>query len=295
MALTGWWPFGRRQKAALSPEQRAALRTLVASAKYELIPLKNVYDESAGLPAGAVVTVTASPKHGIEATLTVGEALAAKGHSVVPHLSARMIRDRAQLSELLARARAAGMRKVFVVGGDATQVGEFRDGVDLLRALHEVGHPFEEIGVPSYPEGHATIPDDVLLRVLKEKQQYAQAMTTQMAFNPGAVSDWIGRMRREGVTLPVHLGIPGVLEMTKMMRIAAQIGVADSARYLSKNPSLLGHLAQPGSFGPDAFLRQMAPTLADPTANVRGLHVFTMNQVKATAAWQKQMLDELGQ
>ena len=293
MALTGWWPFGRRQKAALSPEQRAALRTLVANAKYELIPLKNVYDESAGLPAGAVVTVTASPKHGIEATLTVGEALAAKGHSVVPHLSARMIRDRAHLSELLARARAAGMRRVFVVGGDAPQVGEFRDGVDLLRALQEVGHPFEEIGVPSYPEGHATIPEDVLLRVLKQKQQYAQAMTTQMAFNPAAVSDWIGRMRREGVTLPVHLGIPGVLEMTKMMRVAAQIGVADSARYLSKNPSLLGHLAQPGSFGPDAFLREMAPTLADPTANVRGLHVFTMNQVKATAAWQKQMLDEL--
>jgi methylenetetrahydrofolate reductase (NADPH) len=291
--VTTWWPFGKRRQAALSAEQRAALRACVADAKYELIPLKNVRTEAEALPAGATVTVTASPKHGIEATLDVCEWIAGRGHAVVPHLSARMIRDRAHLADLVARARAAGIRKAFIVGGDATQAGELRDGLDLLRALDDIGHPFEELGVPSYPEGHVNIPDDVLLRVLKEKQQHADSMTTQMSFNPGAVSAWITRMRGDGVTLPVHLGIPGVLEMTKLMRIAGQIGVADSARYLSKNRSLIGHLANPGSFGPDAFLEALAPTIADPAANVRGLHVFTMNQVGATAAWQRRMIEQL--
>lgn len=286
--------FGRKEKTTLTTEQRTALRALVATAKYEMIPLKNLRDEAALLPPGAPVTVTASPKHGIEATFDAGEWIAARGHAVIPHLSARMIRDRVHLEELLARARAAGMRKAFIVGGDATQAGEIADGVALLRAMHEIGHPFDELGVPSYPEGHVSIADDVLLRALKEKQQYAQTMTTQMSFNPGAVAGWIVRMRHEGITLPVHLGIPGVLEMTKMMRIAAQIGVADSARYLSKNPSLLGQLAQPGSFGPDAFLQALAPTIAEPSAKVGGLHVFTMNQVGATATWQKRMLEELG-
>jgi methylenetetrahydrofolate reductase (NADPH) len=288
-----WWRFGRAEKAPLSVEERAALRTLVANAKYELIPLKNVRDEAAALPPGAVATVTASPKHGIEMTLDVSEWVAARGHQVIPHFSARMIRDRAHLGELLARARTAGIRKVFVVGGDAEQVGEFSDGLGLLRAMHEIGHPFEEIGVPSYPEGHVNIPDDVLLRVLKEKQQYAQATTTQMAFNPQAVAEWIARIRTEGITLPVHLGTPGVLEMTKLLRIAAQIGVADSARYLQKNTGLIGHLANPGSFGPDAFLQALAPAIADPAAKVGGLHIFTMNAVGATAAWQKGMLEEL--
>jgi methylenetetrahydrofolate reductase (NADPH) len=289
-----WWRFGRtEEKAPLSGEERTAVRALVAAAKYELIPLKNVRDEATQLPPGAVATVTASPKHGLEATLDVCEFVAGRGHVVIPHFSARMVRDRAHLTDLLARARGIGLKKVFVVGGDATEPGEFADGLALLRAMHESGHPFEEVGVPSYPEGHVNIPDDVLMRVLKEKQQYAQSTTTQMAFNPQAVAEWIAKIRAEGVTLPVHLGTPGVLEMTKLLRIAAQIGVADSARYLQKNTGLIGHLANPGSFGPDAFLQALAPAIADPAANIGGLHIFTMNAVGATAAWQKGMLEEL--
>jgi methylenetetrahydrofolate reductase (NADPH) len=290
----GWWPFGGRRKTPLSAEQRTAIASLVAHAKYELIPLSKIQEKAAAVPAGAPVTVTASPGHGMETTLTVSEALAARGHDVTPHFSARLIRDRAQLADLLARARQAGLRKVFVVGGDSEAAGDLADGLALLRRLDEMGHPFDEIGVPAYPEGHVQIADDVLLRVLKEKQRYAQSMTTQMSFNPGAVAAWITRMRGEGVTLPVHLGVPGPMELTKLMTVAARIGVAESARYLSKNRQLLGHLAQAGSFGPDAFLEALASTVTDPAADVRGLHVFTMNQVAATAAWQRRMLDELG-
>jgi methylenetetrahydrofolate reductase (NADPH) len=288
-----WWPFGRHREAPLSAEQRAALTALVANPKYELIPLKKVRETAEALPGGARVTVTASPAHGLETTLDVSEWLAARGHEVTPHLSARMVRDRAHLADLLARSRSIGLRHVFVVGGDAENPGEFPEALALLRALYEVGHPFDEIGVTAYPEGHVNIADDVLMRVLKEKQQYAHYMASQMAFNPGAVASWLSRVRAEGVTLPLDLGVLGVVEMTKLMTIAAKIGVADSARYLNKNRGLIGALATPGAFGPDAFLNALAPTLADRTANVRGLHLFTMNQVTATATWQKRMLAEL--
>jgi methylenetetrahydrofolate reductase (NADH) len=180
-----------------------------------------------------------------------------------------------------------------VVGGDSKEPGEFHDGLALLRAIHEYGSPFTEIGVPGYPEGHADIADDVLLRVLLEKQPLANYMATQMCFNPGAITDWIGRMRAIGVTLPVHLGTPGVAELTKLMTISARIGVADSARYLKKNRSIVGHLIK-GSFGPDALLERLGPTFADAAADVRALHVFTFNQVQATVDWQRRMLDELG-
>jgi methylenetetrahydrofolate reductase (NADPH) len=290
----GWWPFGQSEKAPLTADQRVALTRLVANPKYELIPLKKVRETAEALPPGARVTVTASPAHGLETTLDVSEWLAARGHEVIPHLSARMVRDRAHLADLLARIRAAGIRKVFIVGGDAETPGEFTEALALLRALHEVGHPFDDIGVTAYPEGHVNIADDVLMRVLKEKQQYAHYMASQMAFNPEAVSSWLSRVRAEGVTLPLDLGVLGVVEMTKLMTIAAKIGVADSARYLNKNRGLIGALATPGAFGPDAFLKALAPMLADPEAGVRGLHVFTMNQVASTAAWQKRMLEELG-
>lgn len=286
-----WWR--RRRARGLTEEQRAALKALVADARFELIPLTTAREKARALPPGSSVTVTASPSRGIEATFDLAEAVAGDGHDVTPHLSAHMLRDRAHLVDLLDRAREGGFRSVFVVGGDARDKGEFHDGLMLLRTMHEVGHPFEEIGVPAYPEGHPDIPDDMLLRVLREKQAMAHHMSTQMCFNPSAVTAWIARIRSEGITLPVHLGTPGVAEITKLMTIAARIGVADSARYLKKNRSMIGHLMKKGSFGPDAFLETLAPTIADPVADVRGLHLFTFNQVEATAAWQARMLAEL--
>ncbi len=287
--------LGRRRSAVLPGDQRLALRDLVASPKFELIPLNNALDAAEALPARATVTVTASPSHGIESTIDLAEQMVARGHDAVPHLSAHMIRDRAHLGALLDRCRTAGMREAFVVGGDATDPGEFHDGLALLRAMQELGHPFETIGVPGYPDGHADIDRGHLLEVLIEKQRHASYMTTQMCFDPGAIADWIGEMRRRGVTLPVHLGTPGVADITKLMTISARIGIADSARYLKKNKRMVGQLLSPGKFGPDALLEGMAPAIADPAAQVEALHVFTFNQVRATVEWQQRMLATLDQ
>lgn len=286
-----WW---RRREPALTEGQRAALKALVAEAKFELIPMKSAVEKAEALPPRSVVTVTASPTHGIESTFDLAEALAARGHDVVPHLSAHMICDRAHLGELLDRARSAGLHRVFVVGGDATEHGLFPDGLALLRGMDELGHPFDEIGVAAYPDGHIAIADDVLLRTLKDKQPLAHYMTTQMCFEPAKVATWVVRMRGEGITLPVHLGTPGVAELTKLVSIAARIGVGDSARYLKKNRKMLGALMTRGSFAPDAFLRSLAPALADERNGVEALHMFTFNQVQATVAWQQRMLESLG-
>lgn len=286
------WPFGK-QKKEFSADEKVALSAVVAKSEYEVIPLKGVQEKAVALPKGATVTVTASPAKGMDATMELSEWFAQQGYDVVPHFSSRLVRDKAHLSELLARAKAAGIRRGFIVGGDGEAVGTFKDGLDLLRAVHEVGHPFDEITVPAYPEGHSAIADDVLQRVLKEKQPLASGMRTQMAFDPEAVAAWVRRVRADGITLPLFLGVPGVVELTKLMRISTQIGIADSARYLSKNPGMLGKLAMPGSFGPDAFLAAMAETIADPAAKVAGLHVFTFNSMDTTADWQKRMIAEL--
>jgi methylenetetrahydrofolate reductase (NADPH) len=146
--------------------------------------------------------------------------------------------------------------------------------------------------VPGYPEGHPAIPSDVLMASLRAKQAHADHVTTQMCFDPHAIATWIARIRIEGVTLPVHIGLPGAATLGKLTTIGARIGVAGSVRYLRKHRSLLGHVMK-RSFGPDALLEALAPTLADPVANVRALHLFTFNQVEATVAWQERMLDEV--
>ena len=285
--------LGRKRDAARPHAQRAAMRALVAAPKFELIPLKNAMDAAAALPERATVTVTASPSHGIESTVELAEHLAANGHDAVPHLSAHMIRDRAHLAELLDRCRAAGFREAFVVGGDAKDPGEFHDGLSLLHAMHEIGHPFDAIGAPGYPEGHADIAAERLVDVLLDKQAFVSYVATQMCFNPAAIAGWIAEMRRRGLTLPVHMGTPGVADLAKLMTVSARIGIADSARYLKKNRRMVGRLLTPGKFGPDALLEGMAPAFADPGANITKLHVFTFNQVAATVEWQTRMLDTL--
>ena len=277
----------------LPADERRVLARLLSHPVYELIPLASARDHALALPAGAPVTVTTSVRLGLDATLGLAEWLSSRGHHAAPHVAARLIRDRAHLTDVLARMRAAGLRKIFVVGGDGAPVGDVADGLSLLRLLDELGHSFDEVGVPAYPEGHAKIPDDVLLRDLRDKQRYAHAMTTQMSFNPGAVASWIQRIRGEGITLPIHIGIPGAMELPKLMAVAARIGVTDSARYLMKQRSLLRQLLRPGSFGADAFLRDLAPAVARPGSDVRALHLFTMNQVEQTVAWQQRVMESV--
>ena len=267
-------------------------RALLERPLFELIPLRDALERSESLPPGAGTTVTASPTHGIESTIELCEGLIALGHPATPHLAAHMIRDRAHLQELLGRCQSVGIRDVFVVGGDAKDRGEIHDGLALLRLMEELGHPFETVGVAGYPEGHPSIPDEVLLSSLKEKQEHATYLTTQMSFDADAIAAWIARIRDSGVTLPIHLGLPGVVHLRRLLRVAARIGVGGSVRYLRKNRQLV-RLLFGRSFTPERLLHELGPSLADQKTDVRALHLFTFNQVDATVGWQRSTLERL--
>ncbi len=277
-----------RRRVALAPDAREALTRVLAAPTFELIPLRDALSAAEALPAGATVSVTASPAKGVEATVALCEQLQARGFRAVPHLSARMIRDRGQLRELVAWLEAAGVDRAFVVGGDAKEPGEFEDGLSLLRAMHEIGHPLREIGIPCYPQGHAFIADEPLLAALREKATYASYMTTQLCFDPAAIATWLAARRAEGLTLPVHIGVPGVAEPHRLLAISARIGVADTHRFLTKNTRFVARLIRSGGFyRPDALLEGIASIVVDPTMAITGLHLYTFNAVDATERWRR--------
>ncbi|MEX0990539.1 MAG: methylenetetrahydrofolate reductase [Actinomycetota bacterium] len=283
----------RSRIAKLSEVERVALRRLIEDPKFELIPLSDVGEQAAFLPPGVTVTVTASPAKGIEATIELAEKMAAVGHPAIPHLSARMIRDRAHLAELLQRLAVAGLTSVFVVGGDPIDADGFPDGLALLRAIEETGPRPSEIGIPGYPEGHVDIDAVVLGTALRDKSVHADYIATQLCLDPTAIASWVQWLRASGIALPVHLGTPGVADLTKLLSIATKIGVGGSARYLSKNRRAVGRLVRKGGYRPDGLLEDLAPVLADANADVRALHLFTFNQVERTVDWQRRMLEEL--
>src|SRR5699024_8336784 len=158
-----------------------ALRRALARPRFEVIPLRGVADRVRDLPSGATVTVTCSPSRGVGPTLDLAEELHALGYHVVPHLAARRVRGGGHLAKVLARLDAAGLRDVFVVGGDGGDPeGPFRNGGDLLRAIGEAQAPLASIGVPCYPEGHSLVSSQVLEAALDEKSASATYMVTQI-------------------------------------------------------------------------------------------------------------------
>jgi methylenetetrahydrofolate reductase (NADPH) len=275
-----------RRRRALSGSGSAALARVLEAPTFELIPLRSAMDQAALLPPGATVSVTASPAKGMDATVALAEQLQAGGFRAVPHLSARMIRDRAHLAELLARLADAGIDRAFVVGGDEKEPGAYQDGLALLRAMAETGHRLREIGIPGYPQGHAFIADAPLHDAMRAKTEFATYITTQLCFDPAAIARWIAARRAEGVSLPVQVGVPGVAEPQKLLAIAARIGVADTHRFLVKNVRFVTRLVRSGGFyRPDGLLEGLAPSIADPAMGISGLHLYTFNAVDATERW----------
>ena len=75
---------------------------LIADARYEVIPMKNVEPQIPHLPAGCTVSVTCSPAKGLQATLDLTARLAGLGYQAVPHFSARLVADAAEVRRLAA-------------------------------------------------------------------------------------------------------------------------------------------------------------------------------------------------
>ncbi len=273
----------------------AFLADMLTSARYEVLPTPSIEEKVLEhLPLDRTVTVTASPAKGIEATLALTERLARHGYATVPHLAARMVSGRGELAEIAARMQAAGVRTVFVPGGDQDPpAGDYTSALDLLEDLTALGRPFPEVGITGYPESHPTISDDLTVQSMWDKRRHATHVVSNLIFDPDSIKTWVDRMRARGITMPVLLGIPGPIERAKLLSMATKIGVGDSTRFLVKHKGTLTRLAAPGGFTGERFLERCAPVLARPGSLVTGLHVYTFNQVAETEAWRREYLDRL--
>jgi len=262
--------------------------------RYEVLPTDDAVERvTAYVPRDVTVTVTASPRRGMPATVLLAVALARLGYHAIPHISARMIRDRHELGQILDALRAAGIKNVFVIAGDAKQpAGEFPDALSLLNALPE-DHGLTEIGITGYPESHPFIHDDITIQAMWDKRRYATYMVSNMSFDPDAVNRWIKRVRNRGVELPIHLGMAGVADPARLLRLSTKIGITESARFLRGHPSWVARMLRPGGYEPGRFLSALMPEIALPDRKVAGLHVFTFNEIEPTERWRQEMLARL--
>lgn len=264
---------------------------LLRNARFEVLPLDGIEEQVLEhLATGVKLTVTASPRRGLDATLDLTERFVAAGYVTVPHISARLVRDRGHLDDVLDRLRAGGVREMFVLAGDASEpAGRYPGAADLLEAMGERRAEFDAIGITGYPESHHLISDEETIRAMFAKAPMATHIVSQLCFDPGTIAWWIGEVRRRGTDLPIWIGLPGCVDYGKLLRVSMKIGLGESARFLGRHRNWIARLLT-RQFKPGRLVRELTPTATDPAAHVSGFHLYTFNEVGRTERWRQATL-----
>lgn len=255
----------------------------------EVLPLKSLAQQVTYLPRRARVHVTHSPRKTCEVTVVAAAGLkrSRPDLTVVPHLAARRIRGGAHLAELMAAMEDADVHDAFVIAGDATDspAGDYVDSLGLIRDIRDAYPDFGQIAIPGYPDGHPFLSRAALADALALKAPWVDAVSTQICFDPQAIAGWLQTLADHGIALPVHLGVPGPLKYSRLLRIGTQIGVGTSLRFLRRHGGFLT-----GRYSPDALLRDLARLLGGTNLDIAGLHINTFNQVQASEDWRQRQL-----
>ncbi len=264
-----------------------AMAALVAGMHYELVPMKSIEPAIEELPPGAHVSLTCSPAKGIPATQQYTELIRQFGHHPVPHLAARLVESREQAAELAAWLRANQIEEVFVIAGDAPDpAGPYEGALAFIRDLLAADPGVSRVGVAGYPDGHGMMDASEVSAHLHAKQALlAEAgvggwVSTQMCFDDVTIRSWIETERAAGLTLPIRLGVPGVVDRTRLMTMGTRLGIGASLRFLAKNRSTVMNLMAPGGYDPTDLVVAFADE-AD-RLGIEALHSFTFNAVADT-------------
>jgi methylenetetrahydrofolate reductase (NADPH) len=269
---------------------RVGIASLIAAATIEVIPLKGADEKVLRVPQGSTVTITCSPKFGLDRSLEHVESAVRHGFTVVPHLAARMVQDDRQLRRFVRRVTDLGVDDLYVIAGDADEpIGTFADAESILLALREFDHGLRRIGVGCYPEGHPKIADDALLEALLRKQEHADYMVSQLCFDPATLVDWLTRARHSGVALPLRIGLAAPLKTAKLAELALKIGVGQSMRYLTKQRGMVSNLVLGRSYAPERLLLDIGLGLGSAELAIEGVHLFSFNQIEACVVWQQRI------
>ena len=274
----------------------SALTELVSRMCFELVPMKSVEAAIAELAPGSSVSVTCSPAKGLAATQELVARLLDLGHDAVPHLAARQVEDR--------RARDAPRRldpRVRSARGvrDRRRRAQSRPARTRTRcrssAICSSTTPaWPASASPPIPTGTRSSTAPRLHDALHAKQALFAAAgvggsaTTQMCFDAARIRTWLSVERCDGLTMPVVVGIPGVVDRGRLLKMGVRIGVGASLRYLRKNRAAMAALLAPGGYDPTDLVRAVASDAA--SLGVTGLHSYTFNSVAATRAWQQALL-----
>jgi methylenetetrahydrofolate reductase (NADPH) len=288
--------FNFRAKAGVGAEVAdPQLEAFLHGYSIEVMPrtAEKIDDFRELLPRGTRVYIAHIDGTPIEDMLATARRITDEGYDPMPHFPARIIKDRATLTDWVARYRDVGVRQgLLLAGGVAAPVGDYHTSMQLLESGAFDG--FSRLHVAGHPEGNRDIDPDGSDRMVMEaarwKSAFAErtdaqmAMATQFCFDAGPVIAWVDRLAAEGVTLPVHIGVAGPAKLQTLIKFAIACGVGPSLRVLQKRAMDVTKLLLP--YEPTDVLTALAAhKAANPDFGIAQVHFFPLGGIKTNAQW----------
>lgn len=191
--------------------------------------------------------------------------------------------------------RAAGIKNIMALRGDLTEelrkngpsTWDYRHATELIHDIVK-SHGDFCIGGACYPEVHPESPskeDDILF--LKEKVNAGCSfLTTQMFFDNELFYDFLDRVRKAGINVPIVAGIMPITNITQLNR-----AVSLSGSYI---PKKLIQIADKFGSSPLAMEQAGIAYATDQIINlyandIHNVHVYSMNKPNVAAKIQSNL------
>ena len=271
----------------------------------EVIPRSAAKIESFAsvLPKNTRVYIAHIQNEEIEAMIATAKRLHDEGFTVMPHIPARMIKNKAELHDWISMYQnEAGVDEALLLaGGSAKPVGSLDSSIQLIESGLFDKAGFKRLHIAGHPEGCKDIDPDGGIKNVSEalswKQEFSKrtdasmAIATQFCFDADVVKQWAENIKKDGIDIPIHIGIAGPAKLQTLLKFSVECGIGASMKVLTKRAKDLTKLLLP--YKPTKILQDLSEYKSkDPQFNIEKVHFFPIGGIKKTVDWVAEMHDQ---
>ena len=209
-------------------------------------------------------------------TLAIAQAVEEHNIPALAHLTC-IDATEAKIDDMLCNFRKAGVQNVLALRGDAVTSGvrDFAHASDLMRKISASGDFC--IGGACYPEGHpeAGSLDNDIENTKKKIDAGCEFLVSQMCFDNNIMYNYMYRLLRNGIDVPVVAGIMPVTNAKQINRICELSGTKLPPHYRA----IVERFADDPQALMQAGIAYALGQIIDLIANgFKNIHVYTMNK-----------------
>ena len=240
----------------------------------------------------------------IQEMISTAKRIQSEGFAVIPHFPARIIENKVTLEDWIkAYQDEANIDQALILAGGVDKPqGIFESSMQLVETELFSKYNFKNLYFAGHPEGNKDIdPDgteknvnDALIwkQKLNERTDINLALTTQFCFDSKPVIKWANELNKNGVNIPIHIGVAGPAKLQTLIKFSIACGVGASLKVLHKRAKDIKKLLLP--FEPNDFLETLALHKENnPDFNITNIHFFPLGGIKTTSNWIKNATQKL--